>query len=152
MVKIFITKNRAGTQKLASDFAQKILKSEPQRKSVIIGLIGDLGSGKTIFAKGFARRFGIKNQITSPTFVLEKIYKLNAKNYKHLVHIDAYRVENPKEISALGFKELIHDNKNIILIEWADKIKNILPKNCIKIFFEHAGKNNRKIKINLKNE
>ncbi len=145
-----ITKNSAGTQKLASDFARQILKSKPSRKAIVIGLIGDLGSGKTMFAKGFAKSLGIKNTITSPTFVLEKIYKLNSKKYEHLIHIDAYRIEKTKEIIDLGFKDLISYPKNIILIEWADRIKNILPNDCIQVNFEHIKKDERKIIINSK--
>ncbi len=143
----FITKNSAGTQRIAFNFAKQILRPGQRKKSVVIGLIGDLGSGKTVFAKGFAKGLGIKKVITSPTFVLEKIYKLNNKNYEHFVHIDAYRLENSKEISDLGFKDLIRHPRNIILIEWADRIKNILPCDCIKINFEHMKKDRRKIKI-----
>ncbi len=116
-----------------------------RRQAAVIGLIGDLGAGKTIFAKGFAKGLGIKEDVTSPTFVLEKIYKLKTKNRRFFVHIDAYRIENSKELLSLGFKKLLKEPSNIILIEWADKIKNILPKKYIKICFEHMEKNKRKI-------
>lgn len=149
-MEVFITRNSRATQKIALDFARQILKSAPRKRAIVLGLVGDLGSGKTIFAKGFAKGLGIKKVITSPTFVLEKIYKLSNKNYEHLVHIDAYRVENPKEISDLGFKSLVSHPQNIILIEWADRIKNILPRDCIKINFEHIKKDERKILINSK--
>ncbi len=150
MAEIFNTKTSGQTQKIACDIARQILKSKPSRKAIVIGLVGDLGSGKTMFAKGFAKSLGIKNTITSPTFVLMRIYALRVARYAHLIHIDAYRIEKTKEISDLGFKNLISHPKNIILIEWADRIKKILPKDSVVINFEHMGGNKRKIILNLK--
>lgn len=150
MKEFFATKSGAQTQKLASGFAHQLLKSKPAKKAVIIGLIGDLGSGKTVFAQGFAKGLGVKECVVSPTFVLERIYKLKTKNYRLFIHIDAYRIEKPKEIMDLGFKDLVRDCRNIVLIEWADRVKSILPKNSVKIKFEHIDKNKRKIWINRK--
>ncbi|HDO23848.1 MAG TPA: tRNA (adenosine(37)-N6)-threonylcarbamoyltransferase complex ATPase subunit type 1 TsaE, partial [bacterium] len=95
----------------------------------------------------FAKVLGIKEKITSPTFVIQKNYKLRSKNRKFLIHIDTYRIKDPKEILDLGWKELIKDPKNIILVEWAEKIKKILPKKYIQINFEHLGENKRKITV-----
>lgn len=142
---IFITKSPKQTQKIAAKISRKILKLKPNKKAAVIGLIGDLGSGKTVFAKGFAKGLGLKENITSPTFVLMKVYSLLVTRYSYLVHIDAYRLKKPKDLIDLGFKNLIRDSKNIILIEWADRIKSILPKNCLRIKFEHNGGNKRKI-------
>ena len=61
------------------------------------------------------------------------------------MNIDAYRLKNPKELSELGFKDIVDNPENIIVIEWADKIKKILPKNILLIRFENLGKNKRKI-------
>ena len=77
---------------------------------------------------------------------IERIYKLKIKNYKLFIHIDAYRIK-PKELAALGFQDLLRDPLNIILIEWADRVKKILPKNHIEIKFEHISNNKRKITI-----
>lgn len=144
---IIITKTREETERFASRLARQILELKPVRQAVVIGLVGDLGSGKTVFAKGFAKGLGVKEIIASPTFVLEKIYKLAAKNYRHLIHIDAYRLENSKELIDLGIKELIRDSRNIILVEWADKVKKIIPQKSILIRFETLKKNQRKICI-----
>ncbi|MFH0803940.1 MAG: tRNA (adenosine(37)-N6)-threonylcarbamoyltransferase complex ATPase subunit type 1 TsaE, partial [Candidatus Tagabacteria bacterium] len=135
-------------QKMAVKLSREILKLKPNKKAIVIGLIGELGSGKTVFTKGFAEGLGLKKIITSPTFVLMRIYPLPVTRYSRLIHIDAYRLEKSKDLIDLGFKNLIHDPKNIILIEWADRIKNILPKNCLRIKFEHIDKNKRKIWIN----
>lgn len=144
-----ITRNKKETQRFAAGFAGKIL-GKKLKQAIIIGLIGDLGSGKTVFAQGFAKRLGIKENIVSPTFVIEKIYKIKVKDYKLFIHIDAYRIEKSKEILDLGFKNLTCDSKNIILIEWADKIGNILPKKSVQIKFEHIKGSKRKITIKSK--
>ncbi len=141
----FVSISSVETQKIAARLARRLFKSKPEKKAIIIGLIGDLGSGKTIFTKGFAKGLGIKKVVTSPTFVIEKIYKLAAKNYRHLIHIDAYRIEKPKEIIDLGFKDLAGDPHNIVLIEWANKIKKIMPRKSIFIFFETISDKKRKI-------
>ncbi len=143
-----VTKSPIQTQKMAVKLSREILKLKPNKKAIVIGLIGELGSGKTVFTKGFAEGLGLKKIITSPTFVLMRIYSLPVTRYSRLIHIDAYRLEKSKDLIDLGFKNLIRDSKNIILIEWADRIKNILPKNCLRIKFEHIDKNKRKIWIN----
>ncbi len=154
MNKIIFTKSTAGTKKIASNLACQVLRFAPKPGfgAIVIGLIGDLGSGKTTFTQGCAKRLGIKKIITSPTFVLEKIYELPGKKHRHFVHIDAYRIDDSKELIDMGFKDLIKNKQNLILIEWADKIKSILPKDCIKINFSHKGKDKRKIVINSKSK
>ena len=164
MNRVIIAKSAKETKKIAVRVAGEILKSsffappsqtlrragkatKDRKKAVVIGLIGDLGSGKTVFTQGFAKGLGIKENVTSPTFVLERVYKLKAKTYKLFIHIDAYRIEKSKEIADLGFKDLIQNPRNIVLIEWADKIKSILPKDYIKIRFKHINKNKREIAI-----
>lgn len=137
-----ITKNQQETKKFAQKFAKKLKNSE------VICLKGDLGVGKTVFVKGMASGLGIEELITSPTFVLVKEYQILATKcqIQKLYHIDCYRLNNAKELLDLGFKKwLKHDN--IIVIEWADKVREILPKKCIWVEFEVMGENERKIKI-----
>lgn len=133
------------TKKIAKDLADEILKKKSIR-GIVVGLAGELGSGKTTFAQGFAKTLGVKQKIISPTFVLMKHYPLRVTRYAHLYHIDAYRINKPKEIIDLGWKEIINDSQNIILIEWAEKIKKILPKKHFFINFKHINKNKRWIK------
>lgn len=98
-------------------------------QSNIFALTGELGAGKTTFVQGFAKGLGIKEKIISPTFILIKQHQIpNAKNVFY--HIDLYRLAN---FSQLGFDEILSNPNNIILIEWGEKIKEILPKNTIKI-------------------
>ncbi len=146
MPETVITNNLIQTQKLAANLAKQIA-SKPGFDAIaaVIGLFGELGSGKTSFAQGFAKALGIKEKITSPTFVIMKVYGLKTRDSRHLIHVDAYRIQNPKEILDLGWKEIVANPKNIIIIEWAERLKKILPKNYIQIRFEHLGGDKRKI-------
>ena len=135
---IITTRSAAETKKIASKLAKEIAAHASDHARVI-ALSGNLGAGKTTFVQGFARSLGVRERIQSPTFVLMKIYSLKRrKNIKHLVHIDAYRIESLSEIEHLGLRELFDDKDAVILIEWADRIKKILPKDARWITFSHA--------------
>ena len=142
------------TEKIAQDLAKKILSAgwrEKNKKAVVIGLEGELGAGKTALAQFFAKALGIKEKIQSPTFVITKIYKLygsrRSVGFDKFVHIDAYRIKNPKELLALGWKEIISTPQNVVLIEWADRVKKILPQKCVQIKFKVVDDKTRKITI-----
>ncbi len=137
-----ITKSEQETYGFAKKYAKTLKGGE------IIGLVGDLGAGKTIFTKGLAVGLGIKDIVNSPTFVLMKIY--NVKNetseIKKLVHIDAYRIKSSSEITNIGLEDYI-DKKNVIVIEWPKKCKNILPKNTVLIGIKNLSETKRSINI-----
>ncbi len=132
------------------DISEKLLNiSNP---GTVFALIGDLGTGKTTFAQGFAIALGVKSRVGSPTFKLVSEY--NGRDYK-LYHIDAYRLKNSNEFLNIGGEEYLISKNNYTLIEWADIIENILPKHTIKVEFSRSidNKNNREIKITgLENE
>ncbi len=136
------------TKKIGKKLAQKLV-CQKNKNSQVIALIGDLGSGKTIFVKGFLAGLGIKKKITSPTFILMRKYFLKKFN-KNIYHLDVYRIQKIKDLKILNLQELFKNPQNILLIEWADKIKKILPKNTIKIYFKYAKKENER-EIFLKN-
>ena len=141
------TKSAAETKKVTATLAKKIV---PQKKSAMIfALKGNLGAGKTTFAQGFAKALGVKEKIQSPTFVLLKIYPLKKKKFKHLTHVDCYRIASPKELLHLGFKNFLKDNDAIILIEWADRVRRLIPKNATWISFKHLISHQREITIKL---
>ncbi len=150
-VKKFRTHSSAETKKLGEELARKIAKDGAQKNAkdaVVIGLAGELGSGKTTFIQGFFRGLGVRKKIASPTFVLIKSYKLKTISYKLAHHIDAYRLKKPGELLALGFKEIIKNPENIVLIEWADRMKKLLPESAAKLRFRHGRtENERTIKI-----
>ncbi len=118
------------TQKVAQVFVS-YLSSLPTSKqnALVIGFSGDLGSGKTAFTKCVAKLLGITEHVTSPTFVIQKRYSIKHQNFpfKTLIHIDAYRLENARELEVLDFKRDLEDPTNVILIEWPEKVIEILP-------------------------
>ena len=139
----YITNSAAQTKSLGQRMSQKILKS---KEAVVVSLKGDLGSGKTTFVQGFAKGLGIKHRILSPTFVLMKKYKIpNTK--KQFYHIDCYRIKKAPDLSALNLEKLFLNPLNIITIEWAEKIKNILPQNTIILNFKYQNQNQREIMV-----
>ena len=161
MKRVCLTNSPYQTKKLGEKLAQKILKTEPQKSAFVIGLIGDLGGGKTTFLQGFARFLGISEKILSPTFVILKRFKIiRIKNidqdlkrirFKNFYHFDCYRIKRPKELLGLGFKEIVSNPQNIVVIEWAEKIKDLLPENTLIVRFEFISKQKRKVIIeNLK--
>lgn len=135
------TKGATETKKMAAALAKEILKTGPDPKHArVVALVGDLGAGKTTFTQGFAKALGIKNRMTSPTFLIFRNYELKKIAFHTFFHMDAYRIDNPKELKPLGFKEALREPGHIFLIEWADRIKALLPKDTIWVHFRHGRK------------
>jgi len=147
------------TKKVAKDFLNTIKKSD---QALIIGLKGNLGSGKTTFVKAIAEHLGIEKTVSSPTFVIEKIYpirkqnasrssasngtgKLENQDFKHLIHIDAYRLESGKELLTLGWQDLSKDFNNLIFIEWPENVSDILEEDVRYINFKFIDDSTREI-------
>jgi tRNA threonylcarbamoyladenosine biosynthesis protein TsaE len=104
------------------------------RGATLVTLSGELGAGKTAFTKAVAKTCGIEETVTSPTFVLEKMYILpEGMSFKRLVHIDAYRLEKGADLAPLGFDELMRDSGNLILLEWPEKVRDALPAALLSI-------------------
>ncbi len=103
------------------------------RGATLVTLSGELGAGKTAFTKAVAHALGVEEIVTSPTFVLEKIYLLSNQSFKRLIHIDAYRLEKGSDLASLGFDELMKDSGNLILLEWPENVAGALPEPDIKI-------------------
>ncbi|MGC9048864.1 MAG: tRNA (adenosine(37)-N6)-threonylcarbamoyltransferase complex ATPase subunit type 1 TsaE [Patescibacteria group bacterium] len=116
----------------------------------VVGLIGELGAGKTVLIKGVAAGLGIKKTITSPTFVLMKVYKIKDLRFKikSFIHVDAYRLESGRDLIDIGLKDWLCQSNTITVIEWADRVKSILPKNTITIKIKMGKKKNERI-INI---
>ncbi|TSC56838.1 MAG: UPF0079 ATP-binding protein [Parcubacteria group bacterium Greene0714_21] len=153
----FISHSPKETKDFARDFAKQILSKPSQKKgALVIGLQGELGAGKTSFAQGFAKGLGVKEKVLSPTFLIMRKFALSfdrapsrmtGRNprFQYFYHIDCYRLQNSKELLALGWEKIIGNPQNIILVEWADKIKNILPKGTTSISFETTKAHERRI-------
>lgn len=140
----YISKSEKETYKIANDLAVKAKPGD------IFALEGDLGSGKTTFIKGFAKALGVKNEITSPTFVLLKKYKIpkSGNGLKNLIHIDCYRINSVEDAYSIGITELFLEKDSVMLIEWPSKIKEILPQKVIKLSFKYINESTRKILVN----
>lgn len=144
---IFISKSVEETKSFAKDFLKKIAQPVAGG-AIVVGLYGNLGSGKTTFTQCVAEVLGVSDHITSPTFVIMKTYNLQLttnNRYKSLIHVDAYRLKGGEELRKLGFEKLLADPTNLILIEWADLVADILPPEHIKLNFEFVDEKARKI-------
>ena len=138
-MKKVISRSSDETKSLAKRIAQDF------KNGGIIALSGDLGSGKTTFAQGFARGLNIKDKIISPTFLIVRQYEIpNQKNWFY--HIDLYRLENI-DLKNSGLEEILSEQTNIILIEWADKISEYLPTYAKKIELRKMRENLREIHL-----
>lgn len=158
-----MTKNEAQTKRLAGQVLKELFADKANKKAKILALEGELGAGKTTFTQGLAKALGVKEKITSPTFVIMKRFIVNAAklfperaarsgasrrvSIENLYHIDCYRIQSPKELSALGFNEIAANPKNIIIIEWAEKIKKLISKDATWVRFEWVGDKERRISL-----
>ena len=121
---------------LEAEAARFVGTLAPRPHATLVTLSGELGAGKTAFTKAAARALGIPEMVTSPTFVLEKIYLLPEEQaFRRLIHIDAYRLEKGSELGPLGFNELMHDTTNLIFLEWPERVKEALPIPAAQISF-----------------
>lgn len=140
-----LAKNLEETQKIASDFVANINHSE--NKATVVGLYGDLGAGKTSFTQGVAKALGITENIVSPTFIIMKFYDIpENKNFENLIHIDSYRLDNADELDQLGWQKIISNPKNLVLIEWPERVESIMPEH-IHINFGYIENDGREIEI-----
>jgi tRNA A37 threonylcarbamoyladenosine biosynthesis protein TsaE len=142
-MKAFTSHSLTETEQIAKDWLVSIsnMHANPDQSSrldgaLIVGLSGHLGAGKTAFTKCVAKLLGIQEEITSPTFVIMKIYDIkkheirNSKSeenaavvpWKRLIHIDAYRLERREELEVLEWEKLVADKNNLILIEWPENV------------------------------
>lgn len=95
----------------------------------IYTLIGDLGTGKTVFTQGFANGMGVKEYVNSPTFTILKVYE---DGRLPLYHFDVYRIEEPEEMEEIGYEDYFFGD-GVTLIEWADIISELIPEDAVRI-------------------
>ncbi|OGG40756.1 tRNA (adenosine(37)-N6)-threonylcarbamoyltransferase complex ATPase subunit type 1 TsaE [Candidatus Jorgensenbacteria bacterium RIFCSPLOWO2_01_FULL_45_25b] len=135
------------TRKIAGEFARDVLRKRGLREALIVALSGELGTGKTVFVQGFAKELGVRRRITSPTFVLVRRFALYIKKlaFSNLYHIDAYRLRKLGAVDRKRFQEMFTDPQNIILIEWPERMRGILPKGAIKVKMRYGEHQNERI-------
>lgn len=139
-----ITNNRRETQFIAKEIG-KLFLNLINSGFFILAFEGDLGAGKTTFIQGLAKGLGIKEKILSPSFILMRGFKIS-KKLGYFYHLDCYRLDSHKDLRLFGLKDIFRGG-NIVAIEWADKVKRILPKKHIKIKLKWLGENKREIII-----
>ena len=155
-----ISKSLAETEKFAQDFVVKLTPKKDE--ATLVALSGELGSGKTTFVQCAARALGVQENITSPTFVLIKSYQLpitkgdfnppfekggarRAGDFKNLFHIDAYRLESGAELAKLDFEEIVAEPRNLIFLEWPERVAEVLPADYLTIKFSFIDEATRTI-------
>jgi tRNA threonylcarbamoyladenosine biosynthesis protein TsaE len=144
------------TKKIGEILAKEILRSKIKRKKALILLLeGTLGAGKTTFVQGFAKGLGIREKISSPSFVIIKSFSLpsdkkkkkNHSFFQRLYHVDCYRLKKPEELFQLSFKEIASDPTNLILIEWGDIFSKNIPSPFLILKFRIRKSNTREIEF-----
>lgn len=131
----FISHNAKDTLKYGQKLGQSLKGGE------VIALSGDLGAGKTKLSQGIALGLEVKKKVNSPTFVIVKKYpgRLN------LIHIDAYRLQGEDDLINIGWEDFINQD-TVVLIEWPERIKKILPRETVWISIKAKDENTREIK------
>jgi len=162
----FLLNSKKETQKLAKEIAKRVKNNE---WPALVLLQGDLGAGKTFLAGEILNILGAEGPFISPTFLIMKEYilpknevderraktgkergrEIKRREFEKAYHLDCYRIEREKDILDLGWKEIVADEKNLILVEWPEKIAKIIPANWLKIALRSAGKNKRVAEISF---
>lgn len=139
MKKMLETNSPEETERIASGLARTLPPGS------VVALYGDLGAGKTVFARGFARGLGITEPLSSPTFTIVQEYPVPGGG--NLYHLDLYRIDNSDAALAFGVDEFLNDPAARILLEWPERIEDILPEGTIRITIHHAGEGRRRLEL-----
>lgn len=147
----YFSDGESDTKNAAQDILKDVVFNNP-KGPVFVGLVGDLGAGKTTFMKGVADFFDIKETISSPTFVIQKIYEIPEENreskrhsFKKLIHMDMYRLENEEDLKSVDWEFYKNSEDNILFVEWPNQIWQNRPEKMIEIKIEHIEGDKRKI-------
>jgi tRNA threonylcarbamoyladenosine biosynthesis protein TsaE len=138
----FETKGSKETAKIAAALAKRMKGGE------VVALIGNLGAGKTTFAQAFAKALGVKERVQSPTFIFMHEHRLKPRKGApaYFVHADAYRGGVP-ELRNIGIEEYFGRPDAVVLIEWADRVKAMLPKKLVTVRLKHLGGDRRSVTL-----
>ena len=129
-------KNREDVRTEAARFVSELVSGA---RATIVTLSGELGAGKTTFVQGVARALGVEEVVTSPTFVIMKMYELENQAFKRLVHLDAYRLKGKEHLRVLGWDALVADPGNLICVEWPEKIGGAVPQGAMSVALRYSG-------------
>ena len=141
-----MTETLTGTEETKA-FAGRMLASLIPSKdhATIVGLSGNLGSGKTTFVQCAAKELGILEPVVSPTFILAKYYDLKDAPWKKMIHIDGYRIDVPNEIEVLKWNDMIMHKDYIVFFEWPERIGALFPDFATMLSFEFIDEKTRNV-------
>jgi tRNA threonylcarbamoyladenosine biosynthesis protein TsaE len=146
----YLIENEKDLEKLAEDILFLVTEKK-YNHATVLALQGDLGAGKTTFTKSLARILGITDSVTSPTFVIQKTFSISeafSKNiFAQLIHIDSYRLDLSAELAHLGWHDLLNQKENLIVVEWPERIADILPKQYVLLKFAHVDETTREVEV-----
>jgi len=129
---VFISESREATERFAANYAKTLSPGDT------VLLDGDMGAGKTVFAKGVAKGLGVTEEVTSPTYAYMNDYD------GRLFHYDCYRIETPEQAESLGLADYF-DMGGICLVEWSENVRPLLPENAKRVRIRKLGENEREI-------
>ena len=112
-----------------------------------VSLEGPLGAGKTVLVRGLCEALGVTDPVTSPTYTLANEYDTAGARCP-LIHIDAYRLPEGDDLSSIGWDHMT-DGTAIIVIEWAERVRGVLPAGCAEVDIEHEGDRERVIRLSI---
>ena len=138
----YLSKSPKETNMIANDFLNTLKLKE---RATIVALEGELGAGKTAFTQEVGKILGVTENMHSPTFVIEKIYSIDWKGFKNLIHIDAYRLEKDSELFHLGWEEVTKEPENLIFLEWPENVASLIPADAKRIYFQFIDETTREI-------
>ena len=137
MERVVITEGPEETVRLGEELAHML------RPGDVVALVGELGSGKTTLVKGIAQGLFVKEPVISPSFLLARSYR----GRMPLHHLDAYRVNSPEELVEVGLLELLPPEEGITVVEWADRVAELIPPGSLWIHLEHLDGDRRKLTL-----
>ena len=147
-----LSKSKAETSKLGFSLAMDVLsgwnRMTNEHPSVYC-LFGELGSGKTTFTQGFAKGIGVKGRIASPTFLISKRYSTESVGH-YFYHLDLYRIHSSYDVQTIGIVDMLSDSDSCMVIEWADRMRDLLPDKRVDIFFSVRATGEHEISIHKK--
>lgn len=112
-----------------------------RERATVVALSGDLGAGKTTFVQAAADAFGIEEPVKSPTFIIMQAFEVAPaiRGFSRLIHMDAYRLERARELSVLGWNEIVAEPSNLLFIEWPEKTREAIPADALRVTLAGEG-------------
>jgi tRNA threonylcarbamoyl adenosine modification protein YjeE len=129
----------------AAGYARRLKQQPVKTHATLVCLLGELGSGKTAFVQGLAKALGVQDTVTSPTFVIQKMYTTTDGYFSKLVHIDAYRLESEREKTLLRIEETLADPHTLVCVEWPTNLFTEVPLYAKSLTFSFITENVRSI-------